>query len=77
MAKRLASDTTLFAVTAALMGFGLVMVWSASSALAQESRGSAYFFITRRAWGRAGRAETPIARVEPAPARARVEGAEA
>ena len=30
MAKKLASDTTLFAVTVALLGLGLVMVWSAS-----------------------------------------------
>jgi cell division protein FtsW len=49
VAKRLASDTTIFAVTVALMGLGLVMVWSASSALAQESHGTAYFFFARQA----------------------------
>jgi len=49
VAKKLASDTTLFAVTAGLLGFGLVMVWSASSALAQENHGSAYHFLARQA----------------------------
>ncbi|MBI3932303.1 MAG: putative lipid II flippase FtsW [Acidobacteria bacterium] len=49
MAKKLASDTTLFAVTVALLGFGLVMVWSASSALAQEAHGNAYYFLLRQA----------------------------
>jgi cell division protein FtsW len=48
VAKRLSSDPTLFAVTAALMGFGLVMVWSASSALAQENYGNAYYFLIRQ-----------------------------
>jgi hypothetical protein len=37
MAKKLASDATLFAVTVALIGLGLVTVWSASSALAEEA----------------------------------------
>ena len=41
MAKKLTSDLTLFAVTAALLGLGLVMVWSASSVLAQERAESA------------------------------------
>jgi cell division protein FtsW len=48
MAKRLSSDTTLFAVTVALLGLGLVMVWSASSALAQETYGNAYYFLFRQ-----------------------------
>jgi cell division protein FtsW len=55
MAKRLASDTTLFATTAALMGLGLVMVWSASSALAQENFGNAYYFLIRQSlWASLG-----------------------
>jgi cell division protein FtsW len=50
MAKR-RFDTTLFAVTALLLGLGLVMVWSASSALAQERHGSAHHFLVRQgAW---------------------------
>jgi cell division protein FtsW len=49
MARKLSSDRTLFAVTAALLGIGLVMVWSASSALAQENHGSAYYFLVKQA----------------------------
>ena len=53
MAKKLSPRTsTLLAVTVALLGFGLVMVWSASSALAQERHGSAYYFLVKQAlWG--------------------------
>ncbi len=55
MAKKLSSDLTLFTVTAALLGLGLVMVWSASSALAQERHGSAYFFLIKQAaWAAIG-----------------------
>ena len=55
MAKKLSADTTLSAVTVALLGFGLVMVWSASSALAQEEHGSAYHFFLRQAlWAGVG-----------------------
>jgi cell division protein FtsW len=49
MARKLSSDRALFAVTVALLGIGLVTVWSASSALAQEHHGSAYFFLARQA----------------------------
>jgi cell division protein FtsW len=49
MARKLSSDRSLFAVTAALLGLGLVMVWSASSALAQEAHGNAYHFLIRQA----------------------------
>ena len=39
-------------MTVALLGFGLVMVWSASSALAQERHGSPYYFLLKQvAWG--------------------------
>ncbi len=48
MAKKLASDPTLFAVTLVLLGLGLVMVWSASSALAQEHFGDPYHFLVRQ-----------------------------
>jgi cell division protein FtsW len=48
MAKKLSSDTTLFAVTVALLAMGLVMVWSSSSALAEESHGNAYYFLVKQ-----------------------------
>jgi cell division protein FtsW len=52
VAKKLSTDLLLLAVTVALLGFGLVMVWSASSALAQERHGSPYHFLVRQAaWG--------------------------
>lgn len=35
-------------MTAALLGLGLVMVWSASSAFAQESHGSAHYFLIKQ-----------------------------
>ncbi len=48
MAKKLSSDRGLFAVTVALLASGLVMVWSASSGLAQERYGNAYYFLVRQ-----------------------------
>jgi len=55
MARRLSSDFTLFAVTAALLGLGLVMVWSASSTLAQEKYGNAYYFLVKQVlWAAVG-----------------------
>ena len=48
VAKKLTSDSSLFAVTVALLASGLVMVWSASSALAQERHGNAYHFLVRQ-----------------------------
>lgn len=48
MAKKLSSDPTLFTVTMALLGLGLVMVWSASSTLAQESHGNPYHFVVKQ-----------------------------
>jgi cell division protein FtsW len=48
MAKKLSTDPLLFTVTAALLGLGLVMVWSASTALAQEHYGSPYHFVVRQ-----------------------------
>jgi hypothetical protein len=48
VAKKISSDSSLFAVTVALLGLGLVMVWSASSGLAQERYGNAYYFLIRQ-----------------------------
>jgi cell division protein FtsW len=55
VAKKLSTDLVLLAVTVALLGFGLVMVWSASSALAQERHGSPYYFLLKQiAWSALG-----------------------
>ena len=52
MAKKLSTDLVLLAVTVALMGFGMVMVWSASSVLAQDRHGSPNYFLIKQAiWG--------------------------
>jgi cell division protein FtsW len=52
VAKKLSTDLTLLAVTVALLGFGMVMVWSASSVLAQDRHGSPnYFLIKQAVWG--------------------------
>jgi cell division protein FtsW len=52
LARKLSTDLLLLGVTLALVGFGLVMVWSASSALAQERHGSPYYFLLKQAaWG--------------------------
>jgi cell division protein FtsW len=55
MAKKLSSDTTLFAAAIALLGVGLVFVWSASSAQALELHGNAYYFVIRQVvWAAVG-----------------------
>ena len=55
VAKKLNTDMVLLGVTLALLGFGLVMVWSASSALAQERHGSPYYFLVKQiVWGSIG-----------------------
>jgi cell division protein FtsW len=55
VARKLSTDLLLLGVTLALFGFGLVMVWSASSALAQERHGSPYYFLLKQvAWGTIG-----------------------
>jgi cell division protein FtsW len=48
VAKKLSSDAPLFAITISLLGAGLVMVWSASSVVAQERHGNAYHFVVRQ-----------------------------
>jgi cell division protein FtsW len=48
MAKKLSSDPTLFAVTMGLLGLGLVMVWSASSAVAQDKHQTSYYYLLRQ-----------------------------
>ena len=48
MAKKVASDSTLFLITALLLGLGLVMVWSASSFHAQERYGNPYHFLVKQ-----------------------------
>jgi len=48
VAKKLSSDTTLFAITMALLGLGLVMVWSSSTAIGEEVHGSPYHFLIRQ-----------------------------
>lgn len=55
MAKKLAPDTSLFAITVALVGVGLLMVWSASSDLAREKHDNAYHFLIRQVlWAAVG-----------------------
>jgi cell division protein FtsW len=55
MAKKLSSDSTLFTVSIALLGVGLVFVWSASSAQALELHGNAYHFLVRQVvWAAVG-----------------------
>jgi cell division protein FtsW len=55
MAKKLSSDISLFAVTLILLGIGLVMVWSASTALAKERHDNAYYFLIRQViWATVG-----------------------
>ena len=51
MAKKLSTDLLLLAVTVALLGFGLVMVYSASVAFAEGSRMTGYqghYFLLRQ-----------------------------
>jgi cell division protein FtsW len=49
LAKKLSPDYGLFATTVALAALGLVMVWSASSAHAQEAHGTPYYFLAKQA----------------------------
>ncbi len=49
MAQRVKTDSVLFWVTVGLVVFGLVMVYSASSAIAQQKTGSNWYFLVRQA----------------------------
>lgn len=53
MPKRLAYDRVLFVVTLILVGFGLVMVFSASAMVSMERSHSPYFFLFRQLIGAA------------------------
>jgi cell division protein FtsW len=48
MAKKIASDSTLFLTTAVLLGMGLVMVYSASNFHSQERYGNPYHFLVKQ-----------------------------
>jgi cell division protein FtsW len=51
MAQRVKNDWVLFWVIVVMLGFGLVMVYSASSAVAQQKLGSSFYYISRQlAW---------------------------
>jgi cell division protein FtsW len=55
MAKKLASDRTLFVTTVALLSFGLAMLYSASAVVAHEAHQSAHFFFVKQAiWAAVG-----------------------
>ena len=49
MARKLKSDKVLFITTVLLVCVGVVMVYSASAALAHEKYGSPYLFLTKQA----------------------------
>jgi len=48
MAKKLAFDKLLFCTVLALVGFGLVMVYSASAVTAAEKQGNGFYFLERQ-----------------------------
>ncbi len=51
MARKLSTDKILFAITIALMMFGLVMIYSASAVLAMEKYGTPFYYVIRQgAW---------------------------
>ncbi|HEY1206661.1 MAG: putative lipid II flippase FtsW [Bryobacteraceae bacterium] len=55
MAQRVRTDWVLFWVVVILVCFGLVMVYSASSVVAQQKYGSSFYYIYRQlAWAVAG-----------------------
>src|ERR1700704_2187421 len=51
MARKLKSDKVLFITTVLLVCVGVVMVYSASAALAHDRYGSSYLFLTKQAMG--------------------------
>lgn len=51
MAQRVKTDWVLFWIVVVLVGFGLVMVYSASSVIAQQKFGTSFYYIYRQlAW---------------------------
>jgi len=48
VAQKLAPDRTLFIAAIAIVGFGIVMLYSASSVIAMESHRSPYFFAVKQ-----------------------------
>jgi cell division protein FtsW len=48
VAQKLAPDRTLFIAAIAIVGFGIVMLYSASSVVAMESHRSPYFFAVKQ-----------------------------
>jgi cell division protein FtsW len=48
MARKLQADKWLFAATAGLALFGIVMVYSASAVLAQEENGNQYYYVIKQ-----------------------------
>jgi cell division protein FtsW len=48
LALKLSPDRTLFVATIAIVGFGIVMLYSASSVVAEESHRSSYFFVVKQ-----------------------------
>src|SRR4030095_6629866 len=63
MARKLKSDRILFTATVLLVFVSVVMVYSASAALALDRYGQGYMFLTRQAmWTLLGLAGPPAAR---------------
>ena len=48
MARKLQADKWLFAATAGLALFGIVMVYSASAVIAQEENGNQYYYVVKQ-----------------------------
>ncbi|MBA3768504.1 MAG: FtsW/RodA/SpoVE family cell cycle protein, partial [Acidobacteria bacterium] len=49
MARKLQADKWLFAATAGLALFGIVMVYSASAVIAAQENGSQYYYVKKQA----------------------------
>jgi len=48
MARKISSDKLLFAVTVALVMFGLIMIYSASAVMAMEQYGNPFYYVLRQ-----------------------------
>ena len=49
MAQRMKSDWLLFGTVVAMVGFGLVMIYSASAVTARQTMGDPLFYLKRQA----------------------------